>query len=73
MKIRVVVKPNAKVDKVTELPDGSYAVQVHAAPIEGRANERLVEVLADHFGKRKSSVEVVVGKRGKHKIVEIAG
>jgi uncharacterized protein (TIGR00251 family) len=71
MKIRVVVKPNARVEKVIMLPDGSYAVHVHAPAIEGRANERLVEVLASHFNKRKSGVAVVAGHRGKHKIVEI--
>ena len=72
MKLRVHVKPNAKADKVTKLEDGSYAIHVHAPATEGKANERLTEVLAEHFGKKKSAVRVVVGHQGRHKIVEIS-
>jgi uncharacterized protein len=71
MKITVQVKPNARKEEVTLREDGVYVVKVAVPPIEGRANERLVEILAEHFKKPKRSIEIVVGSRGKHKIVEI--
>lgn len=71
MKITVQVKPGARKDEVSVREDGVYLVRVAAPPIEGRANARLVEILASHFNKPKRSVEILSGERGKHKIVEI--
>ena len=72
MKITVMVKPNARKDEVVVREDGVYVVKVSVPPIEGRANERLIEVLAEHFKKPKRAIEIRVGSRGKHKIVEVS-
>ena len=71
MKITVQVKPNSRNDEVVVRDDGVFVVKVSVPPIEGRANERLIEVLAKHFKKPKRSIEILIGARGKHKIVEI--
>ena len=71
MKITVQVKPNARKDEVLVREDGVYVVKVSVPPIEGRANERLIETLAAHFKKPKRSIQILVGARGKNKIVEI--
>jgi len=71
MKITVQVKPNARKDEISLRDDGVYVVKVAVPPIEGRANERLIEILAGYFKKPKRSIEILVGSRGKHKIVEI--
>ena len=72
MKIKVRIKPNARITDVVKLPDDSYLVSVVSPPVEGRANRELIAVLADYFQKPKGHVEIVVGKRGRHKIVEIS-
>ena len=71
MKITVLVKPNSRKDEVVVRDDGVFVVKVSVPPIEGRANDRLMEVLAKHFKKPRRSIEILVGARGKHKIVEI--
>jgi uncharacterized protein (TIGR00251 family) len=71
MKITVHVKPNARTNEVELKDDGSYLVKVSVPPIEGRANEKLIEILAEHFHKPKRSIRISSGTRGKHKIVEI--
>ncbi len=71
MKISVTVKPQARKTKVERLPDGSYRVAVSAPAHEGRANEAVIEVLADFFDVPKSRVEIVSGASGRKKIVEI--
>jgi len=71
MKITVMVKPNARKDEVVVRDDGVYVIKVSVPPIEGRANERLIEILAEYFKKPKRSIEILMGARGKHKIVEI--
>lgn len=71
MKFTLRVKPNAKHEKVEAQPDGSLKVHVNAPPQEGRANERVVELLARHFKVPKSCISVVRGASGRRKIVEI--
>jgi uncharacterized protein len=71
MKIKIFIKPNAKKNEVLPQSDGSYIVRVAAPAVEGKANAKLIEVLAEHFGKPKSSVVLAVGTRSKNKIIEI--
>jgi uncharacterized protein len=71
MKIKVFIKPNAKKNEVLPQPDGSYIVRVAAPAVDGKANAKLIEVLAGYFGKSKSSVMLTVGTRGRNKIIEI--
>ena len=71
MKITVQVKPNSRKESVDVNADGSYVVRVNAPPVEGAANERVVELLAEFFNRPKSSIELVSGHRSKRKIFEI--
>ncbi len=70
MKISVMVKPNSRKESVEE-KDGVFLVRVNAPPTEGRANERVIELLAKHFHKSKSSFELISGQRGKKKIFKM--
>ena len=71
MKISVTVKPNSKKEGVVPAGEGAYTVRVAAPPVEGKANARVIELLAEHFGVPKSRVSIVRGEGGKKKIVEI--
>ncbi len=71
MKIKVLVKTNARREETLRNPDGSYLMRVNAPPLEGKANERIVEILSDIFKKPKKSIRIVSGLRGRIKIIEI--
>lgn len=71
MKIEVKVKTRSKIEKVVEVRAGFYEVAVNTPPIEGRANERVIELLAEHFKKPKSKIELVRGHKSKVKVFEI--
>lgn len=71
MKISVKVKIKAKEEKVRPLGKNNFAVFVKALPIEGRANEAIIKLLAEYFKVPKSSVGIVSGHKSKNKIVEI--
>ncbi len=71
MKYSVVVKPNARVNEVIQQDDGTFLVKVNAPPHDGKANEKVIELLAKHFGSAKRNVEIVSGMSGKKKIIEI--
>lgn len=70
MIIRVKVKPNSSIDKLEKLEDGGYVVYVKAPAVEGRANKRVVNLLAKEFNVnfRKIKIKNPVSKE---KIVEI--
>ena len=74
MRIRVRVKPRAKEERIEGLsPDGTLVVRVAAPPERGKANERLVRILAEAFGVARSDVRVVAGHKSRDKVVEVEG
>ncbi|TAL47389.1 DUF167 domain-containing protein [archaeon] len=70
MIISVRTIPNAKKPQILKEED-SYKVKVDAQAQDGKANSRLIEILADHFGVSKSSVSIIKGLKSRNKIVEI--
>ena len=71
IRFSVRVTPRAKQNKVVEA-EGRLKVSLIAPPVEGQANQALIEVLAAHFGVRKSAVQIIHGGKSRNKVVEIA-
>jgi hypothetical protein len=53
------------------MPDGSFEVHLREKPVDGKANEALIRVLAEHFGVRHRDVSILTGASARLKIVEI--
>ena len=70
MKITVRAIPNAKKVEVEER-DGILRVKINLPPVEGKANKRLIEVLAEYFSIPKSRIKIIRGGSSKNKIIEI--
>ncbi len=70
--INVRVLPRAS-RKGIEVGEDGLKVRLTAAPVEGAANEQLVEILSDALGIRKSSFRIVRGQTSRNKVVEIKG
>jgi hypothetical protein len=66
MRISIIIKANAKQDKV-ELPK----VSVKAPAKDGKANEAVMKLLAEHFKVSKSNIKIIRGLKSKNKIVEV--
>nr|WP_236590002.1 DUF167 domain-containing protein [Ramlibacter aurantiacus] len=73
--MQVRVKPNARASLLTPPSrDGEpWLVQVAAPPVDGKANDELVRLLASHFGCNRSAVKVKTGAGARLKLVEIDG
>jgi uncharacterized protein (TIGR00251 family) len=69
--IQVKVKPNARVSTLDQSDDGTWLAQLKAAPIDGKANEELIALVARHFQCRKSAVSIKSGASGRMKLVRI--
>jgi uncharacterized protein (TIGR00251 family) len=70
-RISVQVKAQARKENIVKISQQEYQVSVHAAPVAGKANEALVELLARYFSVPKSSVRVLRGQSSRKKLVEI--
>jgi len=70
LKIQVKVKPNSKVEEVSQEGD-SFIVKVKEPPKEGRANRAVIKLPAEHFGVSQSQVKILSGFKSKNKVVEI--
>lgn len=69
--IRVKVQAHAKNEKIEETGLDEYKVWVSAPPAEGKANEALIEVLADYFNVAPSLIRIKSGGKSSHKLIEI--
>ncbi|MFQ6618278.1 MAG: DUF167 domain-containing protein [Fidelibacterota bacterium] len=72
MKIFVKVVPNSKKASIEKLDDGNFRVRVDRPPSEGKANDRLRQILAEYFDVPPSRVSIIKGHRGRNKIIEIS-
>jgi len=70
--LSVRVTPRAKQNRVQPQEDGSLKVYVTAPPEDGRANEAVVQVIADWLGVKRRDVEIVRGATNRNKIVRVA-
>jgi uncharacterized protein (TIGR00251 family) len=69
--LQVKVKPNARASTLVALEDGTWQAQLKAPPIDGKANEELIALVAAHFGCRKAQVRIKAGASGRMKLVEV--
>jgi uncharacterized protein (TIGR00251 family) len=69
--LTVRVKPNAKVQKATQLDDGSWLLYLKAPPQDGKANAALVALMAKTLGVTKAQVRIKSGQTARTKRVEI--
>ena len=71
MQKRVKVKPNSKQQKIIEELDGSLTVHLKSPPVNGKANQELIKILAKKFNIPKSDVIIKSGLSSRHKLIEI--
>jgi uncharacterized protein (TIGR00251 family) len=67
--IRVV--PRASKPGIAGIRDGALLVRLQSPPVEGAANEELIQVIAKAFGVAKRDVAIVTGDHSKLKRVAI--
>lgn len=71
MKKQVKVKPNSKNQSLEEAEDGSLTVHLKSPPVDGKANEELIQILSKKFNVSKSRIFIKSGLLSRNKLVEI--
>ena len=69
--LEVQVHPGASREAVRLLEDGTLDVRLRARPVESRANEALVRLLAERLGLRQREVRIARGGRSRRKLIEV--
>ena len=69
--IQIKVKPGARTSLLEEQSTGVWIAKLKSPPIDGKANQELVALVARHFGCSKSAVSIKSGASGRTKLVRI--
>jgi hypothetical protein len=73
MRIQIHTTPNSKKALVEMVREGQYRIKVNAKAVDGAANIRLIEILAEHFKVPFGAIRILSGATSRDKVVEIIG
>ena len=66
MFVSLTIKPGSRKGPLIEtLEDGSLVAHVRAKPIDGEANEALIDLVSKHYSIAKSRVSLVSGHKSR--------
>jgi uncharacterized protein len=69
--LQIKVKPSARSSSLVQNESGQWLAQLKSPPVDGRANEELIGLVAKQFGLRKVQVSIKSGAGGRMKLVRI--
>ncbi len=69
--VSIRVHPGASREVLRLLPGGTLDARLRARPINGKANDALVDLLAGRLGLRAREVRIAHGARERQKLLEI--
>jgi uncharacterized protein (TIGR00251 family) len=69
----VKVHPRARKNAITGVVGEALKLALTAPPVEGRANQAVIEFFADLFEIPRSSVTIASGATSRNKVIRIAG
>ena len=72
-RLALAVVPGAKRAGIVGRHGDGWKIRVTAPAERGRANEAVLELLAEALGIAPAAVRLVAGRGGRRKVVEIAG
>jgi uncharacterized protein len=71
MLIKVKVFPNSKKEEFIIKDRSSFVVKIKEKPIEGKANDSVIDKLASHFNIPSKKFRIIKGSKTRNKIIEI--
>ncbi|MGE5395969.1 MAG: DUF167 domain-containing protein [Chitinophagales bacterium] len=71
VRFEVKVQPRSSRNQWSGLSDGAFKIKLTAPPVDGEANQALIEFLARSLGVSKRDVEILRGETSKLKLIGI--
>jgi uncharacterized protein (TIGR00251 family) len=72
-RVRVRVSPGSRKTELAGRHGDGWKIRVSAPPEDGRANDAVLDVLAERLGLPRRAVMIVSGHRSRDKVVEMTG
>ncbi len=69
----IKVHPRARKNAITGMVGDALKLAITAPPVDGKANQAVIEFFAELFAIPRSSVTIASGETSRNKIVRIAG
>jgi uncharacterized protein (TIGR00251 family) len=72
--LNVRVQPSAKKDEISGwMADGTLKIRLRAKPVEGQANQGLIQFISKTFKIAKGDIEILSGEHVRNKRLKING
>jgi len=71
MVVSVRVISRAKKNEIKEISPKSFKVYVTKPALKNEANEATLEILAEHFGIKKTNLCIIKGRHSHNKLIEL--
>lgn len=72
VRLHLFIQPKASRNEVVGPHNGEIKIKLSAPPVDGKANEELIEFLSKIFSVPKRQITLLKGETNRHKTVEIA-
>ena len=73
VRLRLRIQPRASREEVAGVAGDAIRLRLTAPPVDGAANDALVRFLAARLEVPRSAVELIAGRTGRTKLVEVTG
>lgn len=73
VRLQVYVQPRSSRNQIVGEQNEALKVKLTAPPVEGEANEALVDFLSSSLKLPRKDIKLLKGEASRHKIVEILG
>lgn len=67
------VQPRASRNAIAGVMGDAVKLAITAPPVDGKANQAVIEFLSDLFRVAKSSIVIVSGEMGRNKLIAVRG
>ena len=71
--LRLTIVPRSGRDEIAGHVGGAIKIRLKAPPVDGRANDALLDFLAKRLDVPRSALAIAAGLAGRHKVVHVAG
>lgn len=71
--LTIKVVPRASKNQIVGIEGDALKVRLNAPPVEGKANDALIQFLAERLGVARTQIEIIAGHTARRKIVRVRG
>jgi hypothetical protein len=71
--LNIRVLPRSSKSGFAEIQENALKIKIAAPPVDGKANDECVKVIAERLGVKKACVKIVAGHKSKNKRVSVSG